>query len=68
MSYRVEEKDGSFEIIEQDTNLVVVTRTDRIAASILAKSLNRGYGFNGFTPMFFTLRYPNHAEKNAVQN
>jgi hypothetical protein len=68
MSYTVKEKSGSFEIIERATELVVVSRNNMTEATHLAKSLNRGSGFNGYTPAFFTLVYPDHAEKNAVQN
>ena len=68
MSYKVKEKSGSFDIVELSTDLVVVSRNNMTEATRLAKSLNRGYGFNGYTPVFFTLTYPDHAEKNAVQN
>ena len=68
MSYTVKEKSGSFEIVERATELVVVSRNNIVEATRLAKSLNRGSGFNGYTPTFFTLVYPDHAEKNAAQN
>lgn len=68
MSYKVKEAKGSFDIVELSTDLVVVSRNNMTEATRLAKSLNGGYGFNGYTPTFFTLVYPDHAEKNAVQN
>lgn len=68
MSYAVKETKGSFEIVELSTDLVVTSRNNMTEATRLAKSLNGGHGFNGYTPMFFTLAYPDHAEKNAVQN
>lgn len=68
MSYNVKEKDGIFEIIERGSDLVVATRKSNDEARKLARSLNLGSGFNGFTPTFFTLKYPDdHAKGNTVQ-
>jgi len=68
MSYNVKEKDGIFEIIERGSDLVVATRKSNDEARKLARSLNLGSGFNGFTPTFFTLKYPDdRAKGNTVQ-
>lgn len=67
MSYNVKQKSGIFEIVERGTDLVVATRTNNEEARKLARSLNLGSGFNGFTPTFFTLVYPDHAKGNTVQ-
>lgn len=68
MSYNVKEKSGTFEVIERGTDLVVASRTSNEEARRLARSLNLGSGFNGFTPTFFTLKYPDgHAKGNTAQ-
>ena len=67
MGYRVNEKKNLFEIIEKGSELVVATRKDKNEAVKLCRSLNLGSGFDGFTPPFFTLVYPDHAKGNAAQ-
>jgi hypothetical protein len=67
MSYNVKQKSGIFEIVERGTDLVVASRTTNEEARKLARSLNLGSGFNGFTPTFFTLAYPDPAKGNTVQ-
>jgi len=67
MGYRVNEKKNLFEIIEKGSELVVTTREDKDEAVKLCRSLNLGSGFDGFTPPFFTLVYPDHAKGNAAQ-
>jgi hypothetical protein len=67
MSYNVKQKSGTFEIIERDTNLVVASKNTNEEARSMARSLNLGSGFNGFTPTFFTLAYPDHTKGNAAQ-
>lgn len=67
MGYRVDEKKNLFEIVEKGSELVVATRKDKTEAVKLCRSLNLGSGFDGFTPPFFTLVYPDHAKGNAAQ-
>lgn len=68
MGYRINEKDGSYEIIEKGSELVVAVRAEKDVAVKLCRSLNLGSGFDGFTPPFFTLKYPDdHAKGNAAQ-
>jgi hypothetical protein len=63
----VKENAGVFEIIERGSDLVVASRKSNEEARKLARSLNLGAGFNGFTPPFFTLKYPDHAKGNTAQ-
>jgi hypothetical protein len=69
MGYRMNEKNGLFEIIEKGSELVVAVRKGKDEATNLTRSLNLGSGFDGFTPPFFTLVYPNpdHAKGNTAQ-
>ena len=57
MSYRVENNNNKYDIVEKDTELVVYTLTDSKDARSMCRSLNLGSGFNGFTPTFFTETY-----------
>jgi hypothetical protein len=57
MSYRVVEDDKLNKIVEKETDLVVAKIPSSRQARKLCRSLNLGSGFNGFTPMFFTLEY-----------
>jgi hypothetical protein len=68
MGYRVNENNNSFEIVEKGSELIVARRNDKDAATKLCRSLNLGSGFDGFTPPFFTLKYPDdHAKGNTAQ-
>lgn len=70
MGYKMNEKDGLFEIIEKGSDLVVAVKNEKADATKLTRSLNLGAGFDGFTPTFFTLTYPNpdaHAKGKAAQ-
>lgn len=67
MAYRVNENKNLFEIVEKGSELVVAARKDKNEAVKLCRSLNLGSGFDGFTPPFFTLVYPDHAKGNAAQ-
>ena len=59
MSYYVRKTEAAFDIVEKDSELIMKTMTDESAARKLCRSLNLGTGFNGFTPPFFCLKYPN---------
>lgn len=54
VSYRVESKDGHYQIVEKDNELVVMQLDTYKEARALCRSLNLGSGFDGFTPLFFT--------------
>lgn len=54
MTYRVNQSNQQYDIIEKDTNLVVYSDQRERSARELCRSLNLGSGFNGYTPAFFT--------------
>ena len=70
MPYTMRNTKDLFEIVERGSELVVATRKTKEDATKLTRSLNLGSGFDGFTPTFFTYKYPNadvHAKGNAAQ-
>jgi len=54
MTYRVQQTDNSYNIIEKDTELNIFQTHRERDARELCRSLNLGSGFNGYTPFFFT--------------
>ena len=52
--YKVKNFDGSWKVIENDTNLCVYESETEHASRNVSRSLNLGSGFRGFTPVFFT--------------
>lgn len=57
MSYAVKETLGTFDIIEKDTDVKIVLKTDEKIAKSVCRKLNLGAGFNGWTPPFFAIKY-----------
>ena len=57
MSYTVKQNGVLHEVIERGTNLIVAVKKDNEGARKLARTLNLGGGFNGFTPLFFCYKY-----------
>lgn len=57
MSYAVKETLGTFDIIEKDTDVKIVLKTDEKIAKSVCRKLNLGAGFNGWTPLFFSVKY-----------
>jgi len=53
MSYKVEEIDGEYAIIEND-KLTINSYKNRRKANEVCRGLNLGKGFGGATPLFFT--------------
>ena len=53
MSYKVEEIDGEYAIIEND-KLTINSYKNRRKANEVCRGLNLGKGFGGTTPLFFT--------------
>lgn len=49
-------KDGTFIITEKQTGNVIQTGLPYENVKILTKKLNHGYGFDGWTPNFFSKR------------
>lgn len=57
MSYAVKETLGTFDIIEKDTDVKIVLKTEEKIAKSVCRKLNLGAGFNGWTPPFFAVKY-----------
>lgn len=57
MPYKTIEVNGEFHVTESDTDLVMMKTKQKDEARKVARSLNLGAGFNGFTPTFFTYDY-----------
>lgn len=68
MAYSVIKENEVFKILEKDTNIIVQKYKDEKEARALCRMLNLGSGFNGWTPPFFALEYPDHTNENAAQN
>lgn len=66
MGYKMNEKDGLFEIVEKGSELVIAVKRGKDEATKLTRSLNLGSGFDGFTPTFFTLKYPDDPAKGKA--
>lgn len=58
MSYKVIENEGKFDILEKETSMVIELRTYQTRAKELCRKMNLGSGFNGWTPSFFAISYP----------
>lgn len=53
MKYYASKIDGYFDIVEKETDVRIVLKTSKERANDICKNLNKGSGFNGFTPDFF---------------
>lgn len=53
MNYKVIDSDNGFDVFETQSMLVIDSFLKKENAKNLAKSLNFGNGFDGFTPTFF---------------
>jgi hypothetical protein len=58
MSYYIKQQDAKYQIVEKGTELVVQEFVDKDKARARQRHLNLGGGFNGFTPEFFCVKYP----------
>ena len=58
MGYRVHKEENKFKVVEVVEGEVtdIITLASMIKASSISSNLNRGGGFNGQTPDFFTHR------------
>ena len=56
MNYKIIENDKKFDVFETQTDVVLKTFKSKSEAKELAKSLNLGSGFDGFTPSFFLIK------------
>jgi hypothetical protein len=59
MSYVVKENEGSFDILEKETDTIIQLRADEKRARDMCRKMNLGSGFNGWTPSFLTISYNN---------
>ena len=66
MPYTMRNNKDLFEIVEKGSELVVAIRNTKEDATKLTRSLNLGAGFDGFTPPFFTLKYPDDPAKGKA--
>lgn len=54
MSYIVKENDGTYDILEKNTDILIKLGYSKEDARELCRKMNLGSGFNGWTPLFFT--------------
>ena len=66
MTYRVEQTNDNYSIIEKDTELNIFQTQRERDARELCRSLNLGGGFNGYTPVFFTQGFK-QKERPSIQ-
>lgn len=57
-------KTFKFDVVENDTTLVVFSCGDHDVAYEIYKNLNKGFAFDGFTPSFFVISLVNYGCKN----
>jgi len=55
MSYKTEKDKNEYTIKEMNTDLIVYKNDNTEIVRSICRKLNLGSGFNGFTPIFFTL-------------
>ena len=53
MSYKVKQTENGYDIVEQQTNVVINLKYGEKKVRDLCRKMNLGSGFNGFTPDFF---------------
>lgn len=56
MSYSVKQGESGYNIVEKDTDVVIVLERSESEARALCRKMNLGSGFNGWTPPFFSTR------------
>ena len=56
MSYSVKHGKSGYNIVEKDTDVVIVLERSESDARALCRKMNLGSGSNGWTPPFFTTR------------
>ena len=57
MAYKTTLVDNEYLVVESGTDLTLFKSNNKDEARKVARSLNLGSGFNGFTPTFFTFDY-----------
>ncbi len=53
MNYYTSKQRDYYDIVEKETDVRIILQTSQEVAHKLCKGLNKGAGFNGFTPDFF---------------
>jgi hypothetical protein len=64
MSYKVVNKGANYNVYEKDSDVTIELETTESNARTLCRKMNLGSGFNGWTPLFFAIKY-NAGYKNA---
>ena len=55
MKYQIVSQKRRFSVVECDTGITVFLTEKKALAEEICQSLNRGSGFQGFTPNFFAV-------------
>jgi hypothetical protein len=63
MSYSVKQGESGYNIVEKDTDAIIVLERTEKDARALCRKMNLGSGFNGWTPTFFTKRMELNTEE-----
>lgn len=56
MSYKIRKINGKIAVVEEQTKLIMQFFSENKEAQKLANKLNKGLGFNGWSPTFITTR------------
>lgn len=54
MSYSLKKNENQYSILEIDSGTLIQVGTDYNNARITCRKLNLGFGFQGWTPLFFS--------------
>jgi hypothetical protein len=57
MSYVLKKSDTVFNIYEKGSDVLIELSLEEKKAKDLCRKLNLGSGFNGWTPLFFAVKY-----------
>jgi hypothetical protein len=57
MSYVLKKSDTVFNIYEKSSDVLIELSLEEKKAKDLCRKLNLGSGFNGWTPLFFAVKY-----------
>ena len=66
MSYSVRKSGSVYNILEKNTNTIIVVEKTEWQARNLCKRLNSGCGFDGFTPNFFAAKVSNQKSEKVA--
>jgi hypothetical protein len=57
MSYVLKKSDTAYNIYEKSSDVLIELSLEEKKAKDLCRKLNLGSGFNGWTPLFFAVKY-----------